>query len=80
MTPPRWVDEHGKLLATRPCPECGQPVRILHPRIEHLRMIGWTLFGEADYVSSCGHLQRFLLVPHVDGETGYLVPILGEAA
>ena len=76
MTSPRSLDERP----TRSCPECGQRVRILHPRIEHLRMIGWTLFGEADYVSSCGHLQRFLLVPHADGERAVLVPILGEAA
>ena len=33
-------------------------------------MIGWTLLGEADCVSSCGHRQRFLLVPHIDGEMG----------
>jgi hypothetical protein len=43
-------------------------------------MIGWTLFGEVEYVSWCGHLQRFLLVPHADGERAVLVPILGEAA
>lgn len=77
---PRPRDEEGKDRPTRPCSECGQTVRVLHPRLEHLRMIGWTLFGEADYVSSCGHLQRFLLVPHIDGEMGHLVPILGEAA
>jgi hypothetical protein len=80
VTPSRWVDEHGRPQPTRPCPECGQPVRILHPRIEHLRMIGWQLFAVADYVSWCGHRQEFLLVPHVDGVMGCLVPIEGEAA
>jgi len=48
--------------------------------VEHLRMIGWHLCAVADYVSWCGHRQEFLLVPHVDGENGYLVPILGEVA
>ena len=43
-------------------------------------MIGWRWLAEAEYVSSCGHLQRFLLVPHADGVMGHLVPILGEAA
>ena len=77
MTAPRFVDEY----ATRQCCCCGRPTPVRYSyRLEHLRMIGWTLFGEADYVSSCGHLQRFLLVPHVDGEMGQLVPILGEAA
>jgi hypothetical protein len=23
MTPPRWVDEHGRPRPTRPCPRCG---------------------------------------------------------
>jgi len=48
MTPPRQIAETHP---TRPCPECGQPARILHPRIEHLRMIGWQLFAEAQIVS-----------------------------
>jgi len=39
MTPPRWVEEHGDPHPTRPCPECGQPVRIRHPRLEHLMPI-----------------------------------------
>jgi hypothetical protein len=80
MTPPRWVDEHGRPHPTRPCPECGRPARILHPRIEHLRMIGWQLFTEAGIVQWCGHDHRFLVVPHADGERAVLVPILGEAA
>ena len=80
MTPPRRRDWHERAHQTRPCPEWGQPARVLHPRLEHVRMIGSTLFAEADYVASCGHLRRFLLVPDIAGEMGLLVPILGEAA
>jgi hypothetical protein len=43
-------------------------------------MIGWQLFAVADYVSWCGHRQEFLLVSHIDGVMGHLVPIEGEAA
>jgi hypothetical protein len=80
MTPRRWVDDHGDPHPTRPCLGYGQPARILHPRLEHLRMIGWRLFAVADYVSWSGHRQEFLLVPHIDGVMGHLVPIEGEAA
>jgi len=55
VTPPRFVDEHGRAHPTRPCPSCGRVILILHPRVEHLRMIGLQLFGEAEYVSWCGH-------------------------
>jgi hypothetical protein len=49
-------------------------------RLEHLRMIGWQLFTEAQIVQSCGHDQHFVIVPDADGERAVLVPILGEAA
>ena len=77
MSPPSFARHPHP---TRPCLECGQPVRILHPRLAHLRLIGWQLFAVAAYVSWCGHRQESLLVPHIDGENGSLVPILGEAA
>ena len=33
MTPPRWVDEDGRLCPTRPCPTCGRviPIKRVHP-------------------------------------------------
>ena len=81
MTPPRWVDADGKLMATRPCHRCGAPVPVGKTyRLEHLRMIGWQLFAEAGYVEWCGHQQHFLVVPHEDSERAALVPIFGEAA
>lgn len=48
MTPPRWTDEHGTLLATRPWPRCGKPTPVGRTfRREHLRMSAVTLVGEA---------------------------------
>ena len=81
MTPPRWVDEHGTLLATRPCHRCGTPTPVDRTFcLEHLRMIGWQLFTEAQIVGWCGHDHHFLVVPDADGERPVLVPILGETA
>ncbi len=81
MTPPRWVDEHGRLKPTRPCHRCGTPVPVDHAyRLEHLPMIGWQHFAEASFVEWCGHQQRFVVVPDVDGERAALVPVWGEAA
>jgi hypothetical protein len=40
MTPPRWLDEHGKLKATRPCHRCGTPVPVGYSfQLAHLRMM-----------------------------------------
>ena len=81
MTAPRWVDEDGKPMATRPYHRCGTPVPVGHTkRLEYLRMIGWQLFAEASIVQWCGHAQPFLVVPHVDGVRAAVVPIFGEAA
>ena len=81
MTPPRWLDEHGQPMATRPCPRCGAPTPVGGTfRLEHVRMIGWQLFTEAQIVQWCDHDHHFLVVPDADGERAVLVPILGEAA
>jgi hypothetical protein len=48
--------------------------------LEHMKMIGWQLFTEAQIVQWCGHAQHFLVVPDADGERAALVPIFGEAA
>jgi hypothetical protein len=80
MTAPRWVDEHGKPMATRPCHRCGTLTPVGRTfRLEHLSMIGWQLFTEAGIVQWCGHDHHFLVVPHADGERAVLVPIFGEA-
>ena len=81
MTPPRWLDEHGKLMATRPCPRCGAPTPVGRSfRLEHLRMAGFQLFTETQIVQWCGHDHHFLVVPHTGGARAALVPILGEAS
>jgi hypothetical protein len=81
VTPPRWLDEDGKPLTTRPCHRCGTPVPIGRTfRLEHMKVIGWQLFTEAQVVQWCGHAQHFLVVPDADGERAALVPIWGEAA
>ena len=81
MTPPRWLDEHGKPVATRPCPRCGKPVPVGYSyQLAHMRMIGWQLCTEAQIVQWCGHDHHYLVVPDADGERAVLVPILGEAA
>lgn len=81
MTSPRWLDEHGKPMATRPCHRCRTPVPVGRTfRLEHMKMIGWRLFTEAQVVQWCGHAQHFLVVPDADGDRAALVPIYGEAA
>ena len=83
MTPPRWLDEHGKLMATRLCHRCGTPVPVGYSyQFAHLRMIGWQLFAEEEQVVQwCGHDHHFLVVPDADGMRAVLVvPNLGEAA
>ena len=81
MTPPRWRDEHGTLLATRPCPRCGAPTPVGRTfRLEPLRMIGGRLFAEAQIVQWCVDPHHYLVVSHADGERAVLVPVWGEAA
>jgi hypothetical protein len=51
VTPPRWLDEHGKPMATRPYHRCGPSVPVGRTfRLEHMTMIGWQLFAEASWV------------------------------
>ena len=60
---------------------CGRPTPVAYSyRLEHLRMIDWQLFTEAQIVQWCGHDHDYLVVPHADGERAVLLPILGEAA
>ena len=81
MSPPRWLDEHGRQRPTRPCHRCGTHVPVGYSfRLEHMRMIGWRLFAEEQIVQWCGHDHHFLVVPDADGERAVLVPIFGEAA
>ena len=81
MTSPTWFDEHSRPMATRPCHHCGRPTPVGYSyRLEHVRMIDWQLFTEAQVVQWCGDPHHYLVVSHADGEWAVLVPILGEAA
>ena len=52
MTPPIWLDEHGRRGAARPCPRCGAPTPVGRTfRLEHLRMMDLQLFTEAQIVA-----------------------------
>ncbi len=78
---PIWLDGSGRRMPTPPCPRCGTPVPVDRTfRLNHMKMIGWQLFTEAQIVQWCGHDHHFLVVPAADGERAVLVPILGEAA
>jgi hypothetical protein len=47
MTLPRWLDEHGKLMVTRPCPRCGTPVPVGRTfRLEHVKAEGIRLTSD----------------------------------
>jgi hypothetical protein len=62
MVPPRWPDEHGRLIPTYPCPHCVLEVasRFRGFRVENLKHMGWQLFRPASYVKliNSGRLLR----------------------
>ena len=73
---PRWVDDQGRLLPTRPCPRPGCTRRIpVHRGPARAAAIRHEI---ATYVSWCGHQQEVILVPEADGMFSE-VPILAEA-
>jgi hypothetical protein len=79
MTPPRWFDEDGRELPTRPCPKCGRVIphnRRWWPKAGGEQHWPYEVFG---YVTWCGHLQEVVLVPRDDGWFGE-IPVLGEAS
>jgi hypothetical protein len=78
MIGPRSLDADAKERPTRRCPECGQVVRILHPRLEHIRMYGRRLFAEGTAVNHCGHRQEWALVPDRGLEVARLVSMVGR--
>ena len=78
MAPPRWVDEHGQLCPTRPCPRCGRviPIKRVHPSTARAHQ--WHPWGLATWVEWCGHQVEVILVP--DGDGWYSeIPVLGSA-
>jgi hypothetical protein len=47
MTPSRWLDEHGKLLLTRPCPYGHAQHFLVVPHADGERAALVPIFGEA---------------------------------
>jgi hypothetical protein len=78
MVPPIWRDESGQPRPVRQCSRCGRDAPLYRLRLEHLRMIGWRLYTQVEYVNWCGHAQEFIPLPHEDGWRR-LVPVIGEA-
>ena len=77
MTPPRWVDEQGRELPTRPCPKCQRviPVNRWPAQAGAIRRRPYQVLS---FVEWCGHQQEVVLVPEGDGWLSE-IPVLGEA-
>jgi hypothetical protein len=45
MVPSIWLDGSGSPRPVRRCLRCGREVPVYRFRLEHLRLIGWRLFG-----------------------------------
>jgi hypothetical protein len=68
VTPPIWLDEHGRPRPTRSCPKCGKDSPEHRYRSEHRRMIGWGRPRQVvKIVNWCGHAQDFVALPAADG-------------
>ena len=78
MTSPRWVDEHGRELATRPCPQCGRVIPIHKRWSPTTGGVKHEPFAVFDYVEWCGDRQEVILTPRDDGSLG-AIPALGKA-
>ena len=79
MTPPRWVDEEGRELPTRPCPACGRVIPFTTAGGRRPGGEKHEPYEVFSYVEWCGHLQEVILVPRDDGWWGE-IPVLGEAS
>ena len=77
MTPPRWVDEQGRELPTRPCPKCQRviPVNRWPAKAGAIQRRPYQVLS---FVEWCGHQQEVVLLPEGDGWLSE-IPVLGEA-
>ena len=80
MTPPIWLDEHGREAPTRPChvPDCTREWPVRRYRFEHLSWSGWPTQPMV-VVNWCGHVQEFVPWPDKDGYWT-LVPVVEAVA
>ena len=71
MTPPIWLDQHGRRRPTYPCPRPGCNREWAEPSrysFEHLLMTGWAKPSQVmKIVNWCGHSQDFVAWPEADG-------------
>jgi hypothetical protein len=74
MTPPTWLDAHGRRRPTLACWTCGREVAPMRFRAEHLRPHGWQPLRTLRIPDWCGCSTEYLPVP-VCGGWWYLVPI-----
>jgi hypothetical protein len=78
MSPPRWVDEQGRVCPTRPCPKCQRVIPINRWPVKTLPTQKRRPYQVITLVEWCGHQQEVVLVP--DGDGWYSeIPVLGEA-
>src|SRR5580765_8414538 len=79
MSPPLWVDEHGKECPTRPCPTCGRVIPIKRWPVLRTGAVRRRAYEVLGVVAWCGHLQELILVP--DGEAWFTeIPVLGKVS
>jgi hypothetical protein len=80
VVPPIWVDDQGRRVPTRPCPEPGRTREwaIRRYRFEHLPWSGWPT-QPMFVVNWCGHGQQFVPWPEADGYWT-LVPVVEAVA
>lgn len=82
MSPPIWLNEHGRRVETRSChvPNCTRERPVRRYRFEHLVMMGWARPRQViQFVNYCGHSQDFVAWPEADGYWA-LVPVVEAVA
>ena len=74
MTPPIWLDAHGRRQPTLACWTCGREVSLMRFRAADLRQHGWTPPQTLQIPDWCGCSTEYLPVPADEGWWA-LVPI-----
>jgi hypothetical protein len=78
MSPPNWVDEHGRPRPTRPCPRCGRVIPVNRWPVKTLPTQPRRPYQVLTFVEWCGHQQEVVLVPEGGGWYSE-IPVLGVA-
>jgi hypothetical protein len=79
MTPPRWVDERGRLCPTRPCPRFGRVIPVNRWPVKTVPSQKRSPYQVITFVEWCGHQQEVVLLP--EGNEWYSeIPVLGVAS